>query len=304
MNKKLTALMSLAVILAFMGYIIFDSTRSPQSVSSTEQSVEPLSEDQWVIDKTYNTGAGELSAVAVDDDGNVYIGGTSYIKALTGDLGVIWSVDTEEKINALAVSGDTVFAATNEAVLLYSSSGKPMGEWGPWEGGSMITSLSVEGEYLAVADAGNKRVFVIGRKAEVISMMGHSEDKFVIPSPYFDVSLGDGHLYIANTGNHRVEQWSLDGRKTALFGVAGTAPEAFCGCCNPAHFVAIPQGFVTAEKGINRIKILDRDGNFVEFVSSSNDFIESQPLDVASSDGKRIYAANKADNTIYLFIRK
>ena len=89
-----------------------------------------------------------------------------------------------------------------------------------------------------------------------------------------------------------------------MFGVAGTAPEAFCGCCNPAHIAAIPQGFVTAEKGINRIKILDRDGNFVEFVSSSNDFVESQPLDLASSDGKKIYAANKADNNIYLFIRK
>lgn len=306
MNKKLTALLSLAIILAFMGYIIFDSTRSPKNVSPSISidPDDPLIEDKWVIDRTYDAGDGELAAVAVADNGDVYLGGTSFVKALTGDFGDIWTIDTEEKITALAVSGDTVFAATNEAVLLFSSSGKPLGEWGPWEGGSIITSLSSDGEYLAVADAGNKRVFVIGRKGEVISMMGHSEDKFVIPSPYFDVALGDGQLYVANTGNHRVEKFSINGKKTGMFGVAGTAPEAFCGCCNPAHIEAIPQGFVTAEKGINRIKILDRDGNFVEFVSSSNDFVESQPLDLASSDGKKIYAANKADNNIYLFIRK
>ncbi len=84
----------------------------------------------------------------------------------------------------------------------------------------------------------------------------------------------------------------------------GHAPGAFCGCCNPAHFAVIPQGFVTAEKGINRIKILDQNGDFVEFVSSQNNFTQSIPLDVASSDGKIIYAANSADNTLYIFKRK
>lgn len=304
MNKKLTAILSLAIILAFMGYIIFDSTRSPGNESPSLKPAEPVPDDMWMVERTYDAGQGELSAVAVSASGDVYIGGSMGVKALSGDPGDTWTLGTEEKINALAVSGDTVFAATSEAILLISSSGKLIGEWGPWEGGSIITSVSVAGRNLAVADAGNKRVFVVGRKGEVISMMGHAEDKFVIPSPYFDVSLYDGQLYIANTGNHRVEIWNPDGRKTGMFGVAGKGPEAFCGCCNPAHLTAVPQGFVTAEKGINRIKILDSNGNFVEFVSSVNDFVASQPLDIASSDGKKIYAANKADNKVYLFIRK
>ena len=90
----------------------------------------------------------------------------------------------------------------------------------------------------------------------------------------------------------------------SYFGEPGTAPELFCGCCNPAHFALIPEGFVTAEKGINRIKILNKKGEFIEFVNSKNNFIKSVPLDLASADGKTIYAANPADSKLYVFNRK
>ena len=91
---------------------------------------------------------------------------------------------------------------------------------------------------------------------------------------------------------------------TSSFGEPGMAPGAFCGCCNPAHFVITPDGFITAEKGINRIKVLDRKGDFVEFVSSENKFVPSIPLDLASADGKTLYAANPADSKLYVFSRK
>ena len=35
----------------------------------------------------------------------------------------------------------------------------------------------------------------------------------------------------------------------------------------------------------------------------NNDFIPSIPLDVASADGKTIYAANSVNNTLYIFKR-
>jgi hypothetical protein len=82
------------------------------------------------------------------------------------------------------------------------------------------------------------------------------------------------------------------------------APEYFCGCCAPAHFALIPQGFVTAEKGINRIKILNTKGEFVEFVNSKNSFIKSVPLDLASADGITIYGVYPGDSKLYVFNRK
>ena len=53
-----------------------------------------------------------------------------------------------------------------------------------------------------------------------------------------------------------------------MFGEPGMAPGAFCGCCNPAHFIVTPNGFITSEKGINRIKVLGKSGDFIEFVTS------------------------------------
>ena len=226
------------------------------------------------------------------------------MKAVDNDLNALWDIKTDEKITALTVSGDTVFASTPETILLISTSGKIITEWGPYEGNSIITSVYSDKQFLAFADAGNKIVYILKKNGELHSMLGQAEEKFVVPSPYFDVALSEGRLFVANTGHRRIETWTTDGKKLSQFGEPGTAPGAFCGCCNPSHFAVIPQGFVTTEKGINRIKILDRNGDFVEFVSSQNDFIPSIPLDVASADGKTIYAANSVNNTLYLFKRK
>jgi len=217
----------------------------------------------------------------------------------------VWKLDTPEKITAIAVYGDTVFAATEELIYLVSRNGRIINELGPYEANSLITSITANKDYMAIADAGNKTVFILKKDGEVISMIGHFGEKLLIPSPYFDVAFNeDNSLFMANTGNFRIERRSLDGEILSSFGGPGIGPGEFCGCCNPAHFTHIPQGFVTAEKGINRIKIMSREGEFVEYVSSVNDFIASAPLDVASADGKTIYAANPADSKLYIFVKK
>lgn len=304
MNKKLTAVFSLLIILAFIGYIIYDASTSPGESDNTSVLSDTTYEENWKIERTYHVPEGTLSSVAVSPGGMIVLGGDSFVKSVDNDLKDRWYLETEEKITALSVSGDTVFASTPETILVIAPEGKLLAEWGPYEGNSLITSVSTTMKHVAIADAGNKRVFLLDKNGEVQSMIGQSDEKFVIPSPYFDADITDNLMFAANTGNRRIETWSTGSRKISEFGEPGTSPGAFCGCCNPAHFAVIPQGFVTAEKGINRIKILDQNGDFVEFVSSQNNFTESIPLDVASSDGKIIYAANSADNTLYIFVRK
>ena len=160
------------------------------------------------------------------------------------------------------------------------------------------------GAICAYADAGNKMVVLLDRQGRVERIIGQNDGQFILPSPYFDVALDSyNFLYVANTGHRRIETRSSEGRLISAFGEPGMAPDAFCGCCNPAHFIKTRGGFVTSEKGINRIKILGKEGQFVEFVSSKNKFVPSIPLDLASSDGNTIYAANPYDSKIYVFIR-
>lgn len=304
MGKKPAAIFSLIIILAFMAYMIYDAARGSGGTEKPAATTTEEYEADWSIERTYSLPAGSLTSVAVSENGMIFLGGDSFVSALDKNLGLLWSLETEGKITALAVTGDTLFASTTETIFLVSSSGKLITEWGPYEGNSIITSLSASPQHVVIADAGNKRVFVLDREGEVLKMMGQGDERFLIPSGYFDVALSGNLVFAANTGNRRIETWTTDGRKTEEFGEPGTAPGAFCGCCNPAHFAVIPQGFVTAEKGINRIKILDRDGVFIEFVSVNNDFNQSIPLDVASADGVTIYAANNFDNKLYVFKRK
>jgi hypothetical protein len=306
MKRKLIALISLLTILAFIGFIVIDTIRSePEPKVQEPGSQDKMIQDKWFVFNSILVSEGHLKAVAAFTNGDIIAAGESFVSCYNGSLEQKWTLKMPSGITAVAACGDTIFAASVELVYLISADGKLIGEWGPYEASSSITSISAYGQNIAFADAGNKRIFVLKRNGEVITMIGQSERWFIIPSLYFDVALSEGNvLFTANTGNRRIETWTTDGKFLEKFGEPGTAPGAFCGCCNPAHFAVIPQGFVTSEKGINRIKILDQYGVFVEYVSSKNSFTPSIPLDVASNDGITIYAANPSDGNIYVYKRR
>jgi len=306
MKKKLIALVSLLIILTFIGYIVYDTITSSSTMESKEsEKPEPVIPEKWFIFNSISVAEGKLDAVAVSANGDIFTGGESFVSCYSPDLGEKWTLKMQSRITALSADGDTIYATSAELIYLISTGGKILSEWGPYEANSIITSISASGAHIAFADAGIKRVFILNKKGEVVSMIGQSDNRFIIPSPYFDVALFNGNLlFVANTGNRRVETWTMDGKFLEQFGEPGSAPGAFCGCCNPAHFTVVPQGFVTAEKGINRIKIIDQYGKFIEFVSSKNSFTPSVPLDIASFDGITIYAANSADSKLYVFKRR
>ncbi len=304
-KKKFLALFSLLIILAFIGYIVYDTIKDDRKPAETVISInDTVPGDKWHISAVIDVDEG-LKAVTATSDGNIYAGGESFISRYDSHLNKLWQIETPTRITALAMNGDTLFAASEEVIYLVNSSGEIISEWGPYEANCLITSASANKDYLAIADAGNKTVFILKKDGEVISMIGHFGEKLLIPSPFFDVFLTeDNRLYMAHTGKFRIETWTIDGRFISSLGEPGSTPEAFCGCCNPAHFTVVPQGFITAEKGINRIKILGPLGGFIEYVSSVNDFIASAPLDIASADGKTIYGANPGDSKLYVFERK
>jgi hypothetical protein len=306
MNKKALMILSVLIIIVFIGYIIFDTVK-PAGSKKDETKNENIKEipDAWKISNELSVPHDSLKAISVTPAGNIYLGGYSFVSYYDKDLNLIWNVKTPSPVLSLSNSGDTVFASTTEQILVMNQAGKILNEWGPYENKSIITSVSSNRKFVAFADAGNRLVFILDKGGEVKKIIGQNEKHFVIPSPYFDVAIdNDNNVFVANTGQHRIETYTVDGVLKSQFGEAGTAPGAFCGCCAPAHFALIPEGFMTAEKGINRIKILDKKGDFVEFVNSKNNFIKSIPLDLASADGKTIYAAYPATSKLYVFTRK
>jgi len=306
MGKKYIALVSLLAILSFIGYIVYDTISSGKAEKSAEpESREVVIPDNWFVFNSLTVSEGKLHSIAVSENGDVFVGGEAFVSCYNTDLTKKWTLKTPAKIGAISVSGDTLYAASLEIIYLISREGRLIGEWGPYEANSIITSVSAGKSRVAFADAGIKRIFILNKEGEVVTMIGQSDNRFIIPSPYFDVSLFSYDLlYVANTGNHRIETWTTTGKFLEQCGEPGSAPEYFCGCCNPAHFTVVPTGIITAEKGINRIKIIDQHGKFIEYVSSKNSFTPSVPLDVASADGITIYAANPVDSKLYVYKRR
>lgn len=305
MNKRFTSIFSVVIVVIFIAYIVFDTSR-PATIEKKDISrkFDSLPE-KWKISATLAVTQGALKAVTVSPSGKIYIGGDSFVSCYTSDMHQAWSIKTPYPVTALSNWGDSIFASTVEMILVIGTNGKLEDEWGPFEDKSFITSVASNLTRVAYADASNKMVVILDKQGRVKKIIGQNTGEFILPSPYFDVALDpENNLYVANTGHRRIETRSPDGKMTDNFGEPGMAAGAFCGCCNPAHFIVTPNGFITAEKGINRIKILGRKGEFIEFVSSNNKFVPSIPLDLASADGNTLFAANPADSKLYVFSRK
>jgi len=306
MNKRLTTITIIVLLLVLAGYLIVDRAGTGETGKRTPLSADtPEVIDQWIIEKVFEPGRGQLYAVVAPAGEIIFLAGESFIAAYDAGFNLLWEYKTEMPVTALSASGDLLYAASQGVILVFNAKGEKIDDWGPFENNSMITSLSANDSHVAYADAANKTIYILDKSGSLITLIGRSGEPFIIPSPYFDIALGsDNVLFAANTGKRRIEIRKRDGTLLDYFGEQGTSPEAFFGCCNPAHFALIPGGFVTAEKGKNRIKILDADGGFVEFVSSVNTFVPSLPLDVYSPDGKVIFAANPADSKVYVFRKK
>ncbi len=251
---------------------------------------------------------GKLSALAIASDGKIYIGGENTIgifpdKTIHPVAGIV---------NCLAVDEDgTVFAGLRDHVEIFSKDWKKT-VWPAPSEKAYLTSIAVDDRYVYVADAGNRRVWrynkaggtpvEIGAKDEANGVRG-----FNIPSPFFDLDIGtDGSLWVVNPGYHALENYSPNGRLLSSWENSSFGIEGFCGCCNPANFALMPDGsFVTAEKGLPRVKIHNLDGSLRCVVATPNQFDEgAMGLDVAADRQGRVYVLDPGRNLVRIFEAK
>jgi hypothetical protein len=82
--------------------------------------------------------------------------------------------------------------------------------------------------------------------------------------------------------------------------------EGFAGCCNPSHFIILEDGsFVTAEKGIARIKVYNILGKLESIVAEPDLFIEGTvDLDLAVDSKQRIFTLDHKKKAVRIFSKK
>lgn len=217
---------------------------------------------------------GGVHAIAVGPDDRVYVAGTDEIRVLRSDAQVE-AFPAAGTPSALAVGGaehhtpGRLYVALKNRIEVFSPRYQAEAAWDHFSENALFTSLATTEDGLLVADAGNRVVLKLDRNGQVLSRISSELDDpdqpgFILPSPYFDVlASSDGLIHAVNPGARRIEVFSSGGKREKTWGQAGSEISQFFGCCNPSHLAQLPDGrMVTSEKGIPRVKIYSRTGQF------------------------------------------
>jgi hypothetical protein len=257
----------------------------------------------------FAVGLDEPAGIAAGAGGQIFVTGDKAVRQFdkAGKLLTEFKVDAAPHALALAPTvadkAPLLYLAMTDHVEVFDLKGKRQAAWASAGEKAYLTSVAVGEADVFVADAAGAVVLRYDLTGKLLGRIGENDEKkraagLVIPSPYCDVALGlDGMLWVVNTGRRSVECYTYDGEFSIGWGKASPKIEGFCGCCNPVHLAIMADGrFVTSEKGLARVKVYDRSGEFQSVVAPPSVFATDVGiLDVAvDSDGRVLVLDLKA----------
>ncbi len=243
----------------------------------------------------------QARAVAVGPDDRVYVAGDRAVAVFDASGATVAEIALDDQPQCLAVGGPQhvapgrIYVGMTTHVEVYEPAGKRLAVWEPAGQRAVLTSIALAERDVFVADAGDRVVLRCDPNGKIVGRIGQRDESrhirgLVIPSPYFDVAVAaDGLLRVVNPGYHRIQAYTFEGDLEFEWGKASFGIEGFCGCCNPANFAILPDGrFVTAEKGMPRVKVYSAEGKFEAVVAGPESFVAagSTLLEETRSDHK------------------
>ncbi len=285
-----------------------DNTRSPTASKSDDSAVddqartdeaaaiaaaEPIDPKLigYVEYRRYFTRAASARALAVDAEDRIYVG---------DDVGILRRLPSGEEDasfkstvapRCLAIGGKEhrysgrIYAGVEDHVAVLDPSGRLIASWASLGDKASLASIATAEDEVFVADSGNRIVWKYDTNGKITGRIGAVDPArhvqgFMITGRFFDVALGgDGLVYAVNPRALRIEGYTHHGDLETHWGKGSPAVEDFFGCCNPVHLAAMSDGrFVTAEKGIPRVKIYSPEGKFQSVVAGPGQFSTSTSL--------------------------
>ena len=259
------------------------------------------------------TGLATVRGLAVGPEDLVYVVGDTALVVLKSDGSPVSRREAGGPASCVAVDADsTVYLGMRDHVEVLDARGEKKASWERPDARSWITSLAVSADGVYASDFGLRTVLRYDKAGKLVGRIGARDKEkaipgFLVPSPYFDVAVDPaGSLWVANTGRHRLENYRSDGSLVSSWGGESARIEGFSGCCNPSHFALRRDGsFVTAEKGLVRIKIHDPAGRFLGVVAGPKDFPGGiTGLDVAADSKGRILVLDPSTSAVRVYVGK
>ncbi|MBD3374097.1 hypothetical protein GF406_03595 [candidate division KSB1 bacterium] len=250
------------------------------------------------------------TALAIGPNDNLFVGGDE----MWIDLD---SLGRAKSLNPCGVSPTAMavdeqgnlYLALVDHIQIFSPEKIKIGHWDSMGERSVMTSIALADDALFAADPGNMTVWKFGMDGTLLQQVAQNDPdngvpSLVIPSINMDVAMDpDGHLWVVNPGRHLLENFTVDGDFRTMWGESAMTIEGFCGCCNPTHIAIRSDGsFVTAEKGIPRIKVYNTIGQLTAVVADAGQFNpDALGLDLVIDSQDRVYVLDPSRHQIRVF---
>jgi len=258
------------------------------------------------------TGMRASRGIALSPDGSIWVAGDNEVTRLTADA-KRFPIPLPSPPSCLAFGSDArIYVGLGTCVGVYNIAGSAVAQWAPISPAASITAIAPGKDLIWVADWAGKLIYGYDRTGVIKTTLCARNEQvgypgIIAPSPHLDVVV-DNHdrVHVSNPGMHRIETYLAKGGSLySTCGAPGNDLADFCGCCNPVDFAIMPNGgFVTAEKGIPRVKIFNADGRFVEFVAGPDQFASNtMSLDLAVTRDGRVLVLDAIDGSVRIFSR-
>lgn len=263
--------------------------------------------------KQIKIDAEEIHAIAVDQKDNIYVGTNKNVFVLDPEGKQINSLKLRETAYCLTLMEDgNIVVGLKKRIDIRKPDGSLSNSFVVKGDRTYITSVAVQDNNIFVADAGQKIIHHYDLEGNKIKEIGNKNPGkgikgFVIPSPYFDLLIGrQGELWAVNPGRHAFEAYNFEGEQISNWNRTSMSVEGFSGCCNPSNIAMLSDGsFVTAEKGLERVKIHLPSGDFKSVVAAPKLFEAGTiGIDLAVDSNDRILVLDPTKRLIRIFEKK
>ena len=297
-------------------YQIHEHKKIPPAMLAYEQTAE------------FPVEMSEARAVAIGSGDRIHVAGDRTVTSFSPDGKPQSRITLEDEPHCLAIGNaehafvGRIYVGLMDRLLVFDESGRPVGSWDSLGDRALLTSIALAEDDVFAADAGNAVVVRYDTSGKIVGRIGEPDEArgirgFAIPSPFFDVAVHpDGWLRVVNPGALRIEAYSFEGNLELYWGKRTNELDGFFGCCNPANFAILSDGrFVTAEKGLLRVKIYSTHGE-LECVVAGPEQLDSSPaavinesladheytaVDVAVDGAERIVVLDRPGRKVRIF---
>jgi len=207
--------------------------------------------------------------------------------------------ETGGDVRDLLVDGTAIYLLYPAGIDLYAFDGQKTGGWEACSNNSDYCSFTVTKDCVFVADAENKNIVQYSKQGQLMRFI-ESPEGFIIPSYSFGIININDTVYCSNSGRHKIESYTPDGKFIASFGTTGTQAGAFAGCCNPVYLAKSSGGnILTSEKGNPRISCYGKDGKFRAVLFDSKMLGGGNAAYRMRVSGKNLYIASGKTISVY-----